>query len=143
MPEAWPILWEYNSRCVPPWSESELRHKLTSAQNLRRHSKPRGYLCGDHVEPEYLRIPAGPEVSEWQVKPEPLPSKKSEEHETTEPPKALESTDTEQDIEARRISQELAKLHRDGAITDPQDKEVTFYACLIRDFGATYSGRTP
>ena len=131
-PEAWPILLEYNSRCVPPWSESELRHKLTSAQNLSRHSKPRGYLRGDHVEQAYLPIPEEPKVIEWQVKPEPLPAKKSQARETTEPSKTIEPTDTEQDIEEIRISQELAKLHRDGAITGPQQKEATFYARLIR-----------
>lgn len=29
--EAWPLLAEYNQRCEPPWSESELRHKLVDA----------------------------------------------------------------------------------------------------------------
>jgi hypothetical protein len=29
--EAWPILREFNSRCVPPWTEKELAHKLADA----------------------------------------------------------------------------------------------------------------
>jgi hypothetical protein len=40
--------------------------------------------------------------------------------------------------EARRIAGELAKLNRDGAIKGPAD--ALFFACLIRDFGATYTG---
>ena len=27
--DAWQILIEYNARCLPPWSERELRHKLS------------------------------------------------------------------------------------------------------------------
>lgn len=42
--DAWPILLEYNRRCTPPWSEAELRHKLTSATQLTHHSRERGYL---------------------------------------------------------------------------------------------------
>lgn len=42
--DAWPILQRYNSRCTPPWSEAELRHKLTSATQLTHHSRERGYL---------------------------------------------------------------------------------------------------
>jgi hypothetical protein len=42
--EAWPILAEYNTRCAPPWSEAELRHKIESAGKLNRHPKPRGHL---------------------------------------------------------------------------------------------------
>jgi|GEM_PF-6170079 len=45
-PEAWHVLCEYNERCSPPWSESDLRHKLTDAGRLNRHSKPRGHLLG-------------------------------------------------------------------------------------------------
>ena len=42
------------------------------------------------------------------------------------------------DGEARRIAGELAKLNCDGAIKGPAD--ALFFACLIRDFGATYTG---
>src|SRR5262245_60410894 len=37
------LLQEYNSRCVPPWSERELPHKITSAVHAA-HRKPRGHL---------------------------------------------------------------------------------------------------
>lgn len=30
--EAWALLLEYNTRCEPPWSEKELRHKIESAK---------------------------------------------------------------------------------------------------------------
>ena len=39
--------------------------------------------------------------------------------------------------EARRIADELHKLHRDGAIKTAED--AAFYARLICDFGATYT----
>jgi hypothetical protein len=39
---AFELLLEYNARCVPPWSEQELRHKLRSASQAR------------HLEPGYL-----------------------------------------------------------------------------------------
>jgi putative DNA primase/helicase len=42
--QAWPILLDYNSRCVPPWSVAELNHKLESASKLDRAAKPRGHL---------------------------------------------------------------------------------------------------
>src|SRR5262249_50246008 len=29
--EAWPILCEYSERCLPPWSQAELRHKHNDA----------------------------------------------------------------------------------------------------------------
>ena len=37
------LLGEYNQRCVPPWSEAELIHKVKSAANAQ-HPDPRGYL---------------------------------------------------------------------------------------------------
>jgi hypothetical protein len=45
--------------------------------------------------------------------------------------------------EARRIAAELARLHRDGAIASKSahDLDAIFYARLLRDFGATYTGR--
>jgi hypothetical protein len=81
LPEAdtWQIILEYNTRCVPPWSERELRHKLADAKCLSRHPKPRGYLRGADVEPNYrLPIPEKPERVVWEVKPKPLPGKKSQ-----------------------------------------------------------------
>ena len=55
---------EFNPRCVPPWSEGELRHKCDDA-NTKPYDKPRGYLLHDdrarhadgrHAEP----APAAP-----------------------------------------------------------------------------------
>jgi hypothetical protein len=40
--------------------------------------------------------------------------------------------------EARRIATELVRLHRDGAVASQAD--ASFYAHLLRDFGATYTG---
>jgi hypothetical protein len=44
--EAYPLLADYNRRCDPPWSERELRHKITDALNNARLE--RGYLL--HVD---------------------------------------------------------------------------------------------
>lgn len=43
--EAMEVLRDYNNRCDPPWSESELLHKLKSAI-ANPGTKPRGYLLG-------------------------------------------------------------------------------------------------
>ena len=43
--------------------------------------------------------------------------------------------------EAQRIAGELIKLHRDGAISGADDPEARFWAKLIHNFGATYTGR--
>jgi hypothetical protein len=72
---AWEILCGFNSRCSPPWSESELRHKLESAGKLTRHSKPSGHLRGGNDRPKYFPNPKEPEREAWEVKPESLPSK--------------------------------------------------------------------
>lgn len=40
------FLSEWNTRCLPPWSEGELRHKIQGALSTT-HSKPRGHLLGD------------------------------------------------------------------------------------------------
>ena len=40
--EAYPLLEEWNQRCEPPWSEKELRHKLTEAAT--KSKKSFGYL---------------------------------------------------------------------------------------------------
>jgi hypothetical protein len=50
--EAAPFLMEYNERCLPPWSEHELRHKLSSVDGAS-HDKQFGYLRADSEE----RIP--------------------------------------------------------------------------------------
>ena len=40
------VMLDYNARCVPPWSESELRHKVSDAAT-KPHDKPRGWLLAD------------------------------------------------------------------------------------------------
>lgn len=40
------LLREYNMRCIPPWNEGDLRHKVQSVAHTR-HTLPRGYLLGD------------------------------------------------------------------------------------------------
>ena len=47
--DALTLLKEFNQRCLPPWSEGELLHKITSAANAV-HSFPRGYLLGDEKD---------------------------------------------------------------------------------------------
>ena len=42
--EAMRIIQEYNSRCVPPWSEKDLLHKLADAEKCNRASRARGGL---------------------------------------------------------------------------------------------------
>ncbi len=44
--EAWPFALEYNARCMPPWSEPDLRRKLMQAVRHPSHQKPRGHLLG-------------------------------------------------------------------------------------------------
>jgi hypothetical protein len=41
--EAYPILRQYSDRCLPPWSEKELRHKCEEAISVQ-FDKPRGWL---------------------------------------------------------------------------------------------------
>jgi hypothetical protein len=50
---------EYNTRCMPPWSEAELRHKVASAC-AAPNRKARGYLLGNDVA---APPPAGPSAS--------------------------------------------------------------------------------
>jgi hypothetical protein len=52
------LLWEhYNPRCLPPWSEKELRHKCQDA-DTKPFGKPRGYLLHEGRRP--MRASAGP-----------------------------------------------------------------------------------
>lgn len=43
--QARPLLQEFNQRCVPPWSDRELEHKLRQADSTS-DAEPRGYLLG-------------------------------------------------------------------------------------------------
>jgi hypothetical protein len=48
---------EYNATCEPPWSENELRHKLESAANSKRHKWPRGHLAEEKA-PTHIHHPS-------------------------------------------------------------------------------------
>jgi hypothetical protein len=54
-----------------------------------------------------------------------------------------QSATPEFEAEARRIAVELERLHQDGAIRkkSAEDPDASFYANLLRDFGAIYIGR--
>src|SRR4051812_19972126 len=43
--EAGPLMRDYNARCVPPWSERELAHKLASAEKAAPPLEGRGHLA--------------------------------------------------------------------------------------------------
>ena len=92
-PRTWPILLEYNARCLPPWSERELRHKLASAGKLTRPCKPRGHLLAGDDPPKCFLVPPKPERTTWQVEVEPLPGKdpQAEQVPTPEPKTAPEA----------------------------------------------------
>ncbi len=36
VPEAWPLFQEWNETCEPPWSDTELMHKLLDAEKSRK-----------------------------------------------------------------------------------------------------------
>jgi hypothetical protein len=231
--DAWPILLDYNSRCQPPWSERELRHKLENAGKLTRAAKSRGHLrqqstktmpplgsvvswtktpaslpkkpdafVADMVkhsdqqdaEPRLVNLgnqrPPSPSSSSpiatqrasipamitdpreadlrnrgfsqeringmtlteaWEIlrpaSPETAPrgpmSDVSSPAQSNPESTALEPGTPQFEIEARRIADELERLHRDGAIANKsvQDPDASFYANLLHGFDATYIGK--
>ena len=60
---------EFNSRCVPPWSEKELWHKIKSAASAA-HTKPRGHLIATNG---HAYAPAKPAQIIKPNPPEPAP----------------------------------------------------------------------
>ena len=78
---------------------------------------------------------ASPRVAESPSSPENAPSS----HIGPALANAADSPRSE-DPEARRIAAELVKLHRDSAISGPNDPEARCWAKLIHTFGATYTG---
>ena len=72
---------------------------------------------------------SGPASTKWDAAERPVPS------EPVEPNRTESSTDLG---EARRIADELRRLHRDGAIKGPAD--ALFFASLLHSFGASYAG---
>jgi hypothetical protein len=168
----------YNSKCEPPWSEAELRHKARSATEAA-YDKPRGWMLTSrrfsHVRLQVPVFPGkscpvsghgchgsfplqtqlrgdsytrgtpelargsestvanvagnGPTSTKWDAAERPVPS------EPVEPNRTESSTDLG---EARRIADELRKLHQDDAIKGPAD--ALFFASLLHSFGASYAG---
>ena len=59
------LLCDYNPRCVPPWTEKELRHKLDSAR--ANPQKPVGYLLD---EPKAAPVPSATPADKRQSKKE-------------------------------------------------------------------------
>lgn len=71
--EGFSILWaNYNPRCLPPWSEAELRHKCSEADTVP-FGKPRGYLLNAEAEPVHASAEVDIEDLEM-PKPEPWPT---------------------------------------------------------------------
>jgi hypothetical protein len=60
----------YNERCMPPWSERELRHKVRTAARANDHKQARGYLLDGEAPPE--SIPELPPIQKPEFKPEEL-----------------------------------------------------------------------
>jgi hypothetical protein len=131
--QAWPILLEYNARCQPPWSQHELRHKLSEVRKVS-HLKPLGHLLseGGKITPQPSSPPRVlgriilPDTAEGD--PGPLT--------------ANEQPLVADEAEARRIAAELGNLHRDGAIGGPDDPDARLFAAVIRTFGGTYTGKS-
>jgi len=122
--EAWPILIEYNARCMPPWNERELRHKLSQARKVT-HINPAGHLLGEGKKITPVSLP--PRVL-GKIS---LPGAAI----TLAPPIIADEP------EACRIAGELVKLHHDGAIANADDSEANFFAHVIHRFGGTYIAR--
>lgn len=54
--ETYSFLSEWNKRCQPEWTETELRHKIDGADSVS-HDRPRGHLLGDTPKTP-LNVPA-------------------------------------------------------------------------------------
>lgn len=148
--DAWPILLDYNARCLPPWSEGELRHKLTQAHTAA-HSKGRGHFAGVPA-PERRPDPIDPpprihgRITLDGIKPlsaKPLTVSKVADN---KPDRAtvVETVNNVStapaDAEAQRISGELVKLHQQGIIKGADDPEAAFLARLIHGVNGRVAG---
>lgn len=51
--EAFPLMMEWNAGCLPPWRESDIRHKLREAA---KSDKPAGFLLGESDTPTRERL---------------------------------------------------------------------------------------
>lgn len=156
--EAWPILCDYSARCLPPWSEADLRHKLTTAGRLTRHPKPRGYLAGTTAPcPTASRPvsiprprPAAPEIMGFiTLPPEILATGPTQSRDADTPladpaPVAVNSEQLPPPLEilpeANRIAGELHKMVVAGALSGPADPDAEFFAGVMSLFNARFNG---
>jgi hypothetical protein len=141
--EAWPIICEHNSKCSPPWSEAELRHKLESAGKLSRHPYPRGYLASLSLGISHRNAVGISRPLIQVVKLAPLASEMepTEQRAKRESSPVKSGSPDEESGEAKRIAGELVKLHRARAFAGANDPEAPFYAALLHTFGGSYEGR--
>jgi hypothetical protein len=70
--QAWPFALTYNARCMPPWSERDLRRKLDQALLCKPEDKPRGYLLGEDVSAQSTESPQIARRSKPEYQPEKL-----------------------------------------------------------------------
>jgi hypothetical protein len=62
------LMGEYNPRCLPPWSERELRHKCADADTTA-YDKPRGHLLAEVRGANGAVPPAPPPDGGWEPRP--------------------------------------------------------------------------
>jgi hypothetical protein len=62
--EARPLMQEYNTRCLPPWSETELEHKIQDAATKSR--LPQGYLLNNDSRKSEVGTDGKPEAQDGQ-----------------------------------------------------------------------------
>src|ERR1700677_1745480 len=77
--DAWTLLLEYNQRCLPPWSERELQHKLADAFRLSVPGTPfkpfaPPYRPQQKIDPRdatgnYLKGFRAEEIDLWEASP--------------------------------------------------------------------------
>ncbi len=67
---AWPILADYNGRCLPPWSESELRHKLRSAAAAAPRRAHGWLVAGEVSHAAHVPPPPPPPARLADIKPD-------------------------------------------------------------------------
>lgn len=160
--DAWPIFADYCSRCSPPWSPAEMRHKLAEAAKANSHTKPRGHLlnsgAASHRRTVQWRVacprPPSAHRSNGKVRvialgqpqiaapPPSKPEALAENAKAPEPPTLPDEAPEPTDAEAGRIAGELVKMHKDGAIAGPDDTDTVMLAGALKVFGATYESFT-
>ncbi len=75
--EARPFLREFNARCVPPWNEKDLEHKLQSADATPdKENRARGWLVGDNQAEVNSTSPNGRPGAKLPLAPAALPAVK-------------------------------------------------------------------